>query len=1072
MSVSSTQRRQRDAISRVLRLLQDQRKQFGSATIKVVKTLRELAHLYGGIGRFARARKLLLQSLCIVENKRGRYDRDVGAVSIDLGQLHLVENDYAAASSMFHRALAIAEIAYGKDDVHTAVALENLAEAYVAVDDLASAISVGRRAFSIRQKTNTLADRDGCRLMRALATWHIRQGRHARAKTLLMRSLRMVRKHRRARAADKASTLWLLGRVHFDMGEYSRAKAIWDELADLVQSKKRETIFDLCPLLDARGEVNFALGFYEEAQALHRQSLMIKIKRHSRNHPGVADSLQSLADVFRAMGMFQDAESYYSESLRIWERSLGPHDLKVRQSCNSLGLLFLDMGHLDRARQYLLQALRIQKPIYGAGHAEVATIYHNLALVFRSFGRTRRAMTLNRHALQMREQSLGKNHPVVAISLQSVAGLHLERKEYAQAELLYRRAFKIIQRTAGTKNSDISRVLNSLGILYLHQQKLLQAKRYFHRSIRTLQDASGKHHPDRQFPLSNLAACYRASRQFNQALDFYAQSLNFENQHIRNVFRVVSSEHQKLQSVLSLSENYDAALSLIVRKFLADAGSVRLGLEWTLSRKGLVWDSAATLNRLRAQNSVSADGNYVALHGLWRQLHQLLVRSPDRLQGGWAAHQKRYRFLQNEIQRIEKIMQPERLHATDLRGRNRTGFSSLCRMIPKATALVEYVKIADWDLDGQRTGDFRYLAFVISAQHQLQLFDLGSDRVIEPLVSQALRAIQSEIGPETSILNHHACRKAHELLQNLHTLLWEPFEYLLGKARNVFISPDGILSLLPFSALRNGSRGTLIQEHAIAYLTSGRELFAGGRKPPRSPTELLLIANPEFGHGAKFPPLPGTVKEARDIPPLLPGAHERKVVLQGRSATKQVVLRANSPRVLHLATHGYFLDESLGTVGNEYEDLLLRSGLALAGANHQLDESWSGEDDGRLTSLEVTGMDLRRTELVVLSACSTGVGEVVKREGVIGLRRAFSIAGARNLMMSLWNISDEESPSQVLGFYKHWQKLPPALALRQAQLESINVLQDDIGFAPVSLWAPFIMQGASAFDQSKNVRFA
>ena len=387
-------------------------------------------------------------------------------------------------------------------------------------------------------------------------------------------------------------------------------------------------------------------------------------------------------------------------------------------------------------------------------------------------------------------------------------------------------------------------------------------------------------------------------------------------------------------------------------------------------------------------------------------------------------------------------------------------------MIPKGTALVEYVKISDWDIDGQRTGDFRYLAFVIS-QHQLQLFDLGSDRVIEPLVSQGLRAIQSEIDPETSVLNHHACRKAHELLQNLHTLLWEPFEYFLGKARNVFISPDGILNLLPFSALRNGSRSTLIEEHAIAYLTSGRELFAGGRKPARSPTELFLIANPEFGHGSQFPPLPGTVNEARDIPPLLPGAHERKVVLQGRNATKQAVLKANSPRVLHLATHGYFLDESLGTVGNEYEDLLLRSGLALAGANHQLDESWIGEDDGRLTSLEVTGMDLRRTELVVLSACSTGVGEVVKREGVVGLRRAFSIAGARNLMMSLWNISDEASPSQVLEFYKHWQNLPPALALRQAQLESINALQDDIGFAPVSLWAPFIMQGASGFDQTK-----
>lgn len=1069
MSVSSIPRRQRSVISQVSRLLHDQKNRFGPTSIRVAQTLRKLAHLYGGIGRLARARKLLLQSLCIIEKIRGRHDPEVGAVSIDLGQLHLVENDHAAASSMFRRALAIAETVYGKDDTHTAVALENLAEVHVAVDDLASAISVGRRAFSIRQKTNTLADRDGCRLIAALATWYMKQERHNQAKRLLMRSLAMVRKCKKRRTTDLSGTLWLLGRVHFDMGEYVRAKNTWDELARLFQNKKANV--DLCPLLDALGQVNFQLELYEQAHALHRQSLTIKIKRHGRNHPSIAVSLQSLADVFRAMGMFAQAESYYSESLTIWERSLGPQDIKVGQSCNALGLLFLDMGHLHQARQYLLRALRIQKPIYGARHGEVATIYHNLALLFRSLGRTQRAITLNRYALQMREQSFGKKHPVVAISLQSVAGLHLERKEYAQAEVLYRRALKIIQRTAGTKNSDVGRVLNSLGTIYFYKGRFLQAKRYLHRAARILQDVLGNDHYDRRFPLSNLAACYRASGQFNQALDFYTQSLHFENQYIQNVFRVASSEYQKLQGVLSLAENYDAALSLVVRKFLADTGSVRIGLEWTLSRKGLVWDAATTLHRLRAQNSASEDDNYVALHSFLRQLQQLLVRSPDRLQDEWATYRKRYQFLQNEIHRIGKIMQPERSHARDLRDRKRVEFSSLCRMIPKDTALVEYVKIADWGVDGQRTGDYRYLAFVVSAQHHLQLFDIGSDRVVEPLVSQALRAIQSEIDPETSTLNRHACRKVHVLLQNLHVLLWEPFEYLLGKARNVFISPDGILSLLPFSALMNGSRNTLVQQHVIAYLTSGRELFARDRKPSRSPTELLLIANPEFGHGAKFPPLPGTANEARDIPPLLPGAHKRKVVLQGRNATKQAVLMANSPRVLHLATHGFVLDESLGTVGNEYEDLLLRSGLALAGANHHPDESQRGHD-GRLTSLEVTGMDLHRTELVVLSACSTGVGEVVKREGVVGLRRAFSIAGARNLMMSLWNISDEESPSQVLDFYKHWKNLPPALALRQAQLESINALQDEIGFAPVSLWAPFILQGASAFDQSQTVQLA
>ena len=158
------------------------------------------------------------------------------------------------------------------------------------------------------------------------------------------------------------------------------------------------------------------------------------------------------------------------------------------------------------------------------------------------------------------------------------------------------------------------------------------------------------------------------------------------------------------------------------------------------------------------------------------------------------------------------------------------------------------------------------------------------------------------------------------------------------------------------------------------------------------------------------------------------------------------------------------LGPDMGTknYAKRYENPLVRSGLAFAGANHA-SEVTKGED-GILTALEVSGLDLYGTDLVVLSACETGVGEIKNGEGVFGLRRAFALAGAKNLMMSLWPVSDEITARQMITFYKNLQKLPPAKALRQAQLQTIKELKAKYGFAPIVLWAPFILQGAEAFN--------
>jgi len=301
----------------------------------------------------------------------------------------------------------------------------------------------------------------------------------------------------------------------------------------------------------------------------------------------------------------------------------------------------------------------------------------------------------------------------------------------------------------------------------------------------------------------------------------------------------------------------------------------------------------------------------------------------------------------------------------------------------------------------------------------------------------------------------------------------DPLRPLLRHSRHVFLSPDGALNLVPFAALVDRGGHYLVSHYEFSYLTSGRDLLRlRASRPARR--SAMVLANPDFGgsvsegaegdrgiklkyqpasdsessilSGAFFPPLSGTADEAKALKAMLADA----TVLTEAQATEAALKQAASPRILHIATHGFFLpdvatsDESRGLLLSDdnfptrrVENPLLRSGLALTGAN--LRKTGAGhEDDGVLTAAEASALDLWGTKLVVLSACDTGVGEVRNGDGVYGLRRALTLAGAETQVMSLWPVSDKATRNLMIEYYKKLLSgRGRSEALREAQLRML-----------------------------------
>ena len=394
--------------------------------------------------------------------------------------------------------------------------------------------------------------------------------------------------------------------------------------------------------------------------------------------------------------------------------------------------------------------------------------------------------------------------------------------------------------------------------------------------------------------------------------------------------------------------------------------------------------------------------------------------------------------------------------------------------LPESTALLEMVRYRPFDPrietpDKSRWGSPRYGVYLIRRTSATVYIDYGEAEPIEKLITEFRRALTRPRGT-----------LARDLGRRLDTLLMQPVRPHLGAITHLMLAPEGLLNLIPFGALMDEDNRYLLESVSFNYLNSGRDLLRlENDEKPRSPA--LVIANANFDGGehvtgdlslglpqsvrsrdlanAKFDSLPGTAGEAQALKQILPDA----VVLTGVQATETSLKQVKGPRILHLATHGFFLEDLEANQGvsahgsksgHVLENPMLRSGLAFAGANIRR----SGNDDGFLTALEAAGLDLVGTKLVVLSACETGVGDVKNGEGVFGLRRGFIVAGAETMLMSLWQVDDEATKSLMIEYYRRLaQGEGRAEALRQAQLALLQGPQYNHPF----FWASFISSGQS-----------
>jgi CHAT domain-containing protein/Tfp pilus assembly protein PilF len=814
-------------------------------------------------------------------------------------------------------------------------------------------------------------------------------------------------------------------------------------------------------------------GDYAKAVVLYQRNLAIREKASGPDDLSVATPLHNLALMYKAQGEYTKAEPLFRRALAIFETKLGPDHLYVALAADNLGGVYLQMGDIAKAAPLLERALAIREKTPNVDPLLIAGSLNNLAVLWERNGEYAKAVSLYQRALATKEKALGPEHPDVALSLGNMAGLSFKMGDYAKAKELYQRALAVIEKALGPEHPHVAYPLNDLAFLYEREGDLARAEPLLHRALAIREKAFGPNHPEVVVSLNNLFGVSRARGDVQGAVAFLARAAEAVEQNLdRNLS--LGSDRQKLAYLALFANQTNNAVSLHVQFAPGDPQALRLALTTLLRRKGRGLDAMTdTIAPLRRRAAPQDRSLFDELSTARSQLASVA------LQGAGVVNPASYRSRLAQLEeQVEKLEGEISSRGAEFRSQQVT-FAAVQAAIPKGAALVEFASYAPVaDVKTLRLAPKRYIAYVLRQHGQPSWVDLGDAAAIDRAVAELRQGLRS---PKRADVKRLA-RAADELVMR-------PVRGLLGQTRRIFISPEGSLNLIPFAALADEQFRYLVTRYSFTYLTSGRDLLRLQSHPEVRDVP-LIVADPAFGEMAGadqqpgrnlglstsgpqsdfsrlyFRPLPGTAGEAQALKRVLPQAK----VLAQEQATKSALKQVSGPSILHIATHGFFLEDAGGGPENtrglglslaspatsptaaRIENPLLRSGLVLAGVNQHR----PGDDDGILTALEVAGLDLWGTKLVVLSACNTGVGEVKNGEGVYGLRRALVLAGAESQVMSLWPVSDQGTRDLMVAYYQALQRGEGrGEALRQVQL---RMLRSGTRRHPY-YWASFIQSG-------------
>jgi CHAT domain-containing protein/Flp pilus assembly protein TadD len=1013
------------------------------------------------------------------------------------------QGKYTEALAVAQEALRVAEANYGPEHAYTSASLNKLATIEVNLGKYAEAEPLYKRALAIAIKV-VGPDHPGVgAMLNNLAALYDVQGRYAEAEPLYKRAQAIDEKALGPNSSHVATDLNNLALMYTNQGRYAEAEPLLKRAATIDEHSLGSADSGFATDLHNLAVLYEDEGRYPDAEKFYMQAIAIDEKALGPDHPSLADTLNGLAQLYSDQGRYGAAEPLMKRSLAIYEKAYGPVHPAVATNLNNLALLYNYQGRYAEAEPLLQQAIAIDEKTLGPDHPSVAETLITLADLYRLQRRYADAYPLLKRALTINVKALGPDNPRVSKTLNLLALTYKGANHDADAEIFLKRSLEIVTKALGPDNRDVGSTLNNLAGIYKDEGRYAEAEPLYKRAAAIAEKALGPDHPDVASNLLNLAALYEAQGRYADADPYLERGLALTQKRFEYGFAYMS-EKDRLQFLSTVQALFPAYFSFSIARPDRDAHVAQKMYDLVLWEKGLVGTSVSAL---RAQVAASGDPAAIKLlddlTAKKSESSQLATSHPQ----GWAEMQSKIDAEANELEqqlarRVSAVSEQKTL--------TRATWKDVQKGLKPDEAAVEFVRYQIYDSKNW-TNTYNYAALVVTPQAAApSLVVLGDAKNLEsaPLANYRAnvaltRGVAVEETPADQAASAAGTSAAYDAF-------WKPLEPALGNSKRVYVSPDGVLNQIPLGLLADDSGKLLLEKYDLRAVNSTKDVLR--TQHAQQSKVAVLLGNPKFDlteaqqrtaiatlgaaekqnpqyasaasttaptssaqrsrdvRGGPLNPLPGTQAEVDAVGALLKAAGWQVDSYTRERALEEVLDRVQRPRIVHVATHGFFLSDqqvardpdaaSARQVAGE--DPMLRSGLFFAGADRA--ESGAapapGLEDGVLTAYEAAQLNLHGTELVVLSACETGLGKEQNGEGVFGLRRGLQEAGADAVLMSMWSVPDRETQELMTLFYRGWLGgLDKHEALRQAQLKERETVRQRYTKDLPFYWGAFVLVG-------------
>ncbi len=893
-----------------------------------------------------------------------------------------------------------------------------------------------------------------------------------------------------------AASLNNLAALYYAMGNYTRTQPLFEKTAALRRLIVGELHPDYAQSLNNLAALHKMAGRYAEAELLFRQASDVWKNALGSNHPEYATSLHNLAQLYFSTGEYVAAEKHYRESSEIVRQHFGDDHFEYATSLHNLAQLYEVMGDFTGAERLYQQAMIIREEALGTEHPAYASVLSNLGGFYRDRDNLEQAEQMLTRSLEIHETVFGKSHSAYAASLNNLALLYRLKNQNQQATELYKQSLMIIAETVGEQHPDYARGLNNLAAALNDQGDTVEAEKNYIRAIAIRKESLGDEHPDYAASLYSLGQFYFSQGEYDRAATLVQEASDIQRRRLDENSIVQSSRQQRVNQN-SLRAFLDLELANAVEMKTAAEPIVEAMWKW----KGSVTTRQQTYRRLASDPSLAL--LYTELKKVSQQLSATSISTPlpPNSQASKAQQQLFRQKREHWQDRMDELISQREDLERQIAAQSES-FRALSKpltvaqvqqQLPDKSALIDFIEyhhpVQNMDSELGEDAERLFLAFIIRPDQPAVMVPLGSAQNL----NKGIENFRNYLSDKYPLAQKLA--DIEDAGNRVRKNLWEPLETYLQDIETVIVCPDTTLGLLPFVALpgKSGKGSYLIDDYRFVTLPVVHQLQWSQRTSQASmePSSLLLVGNVDYENQSdppalssptaislaarssdpevrklrsnsqvRFEELDGFQSELELVKNLFTETYNQASIisLSGREATESEFLnRSSGADIIHVITHGYFAGDEIksldqtndsGAFDPEFDSGRaylghylpgLLSGLAMAGAN-QSDQNARGIEDGILRASEIEASPLQDVELVVLSACETGLGQVAGGEGITGLQRSFQIAGARSVVASLWKVDDAATVELMRQFYTNlWtHKMSRLEALRQAQLSMLD----------------------------------